>query len=59
MDGESVEVQYRAHGMAVTARWDEGTLVFETPQTAVAPGQTAAMYRGDRVLGSGVIEAAI
>lgn len=59
MGGESVEVQYRAHGVAVPARWDEGTLFFETAQTAVAPGQTAAMYRGDRVLGSGVIEAAI
>jgi tRNA-uridine 2-sulfurtransferase len=57
MDGESIEVQYRAHGGAVSALWDEGFLFFETAQTAVAPGQTAAIYRGDQVLGSGIIEA--
>ena len=57
MDGESIEVQYRAHGAAVPALWDDGSLLFETAQTAVAPGQTAAIYRGDRVLGSGIIEA--
>lgn len=53
--GESVEVQYRAHGAAVPAVWEGGALCFEIPQTAVAPGQTAALYRGERVLGSGII----
>ncbi len=53
--GEAVEVQYRAHGAVVRARWDDGKLRFETPQVAVAPGQTAALYRGERVVGSGVI----
>jgi tRNA-specific 2-thiouridylase len=57
-NGEAIEVQYRAHGAAVAARWDEGAVIFETAQTAVAPGQTAAMYRGERVVGSGIIEAA-
>ena len=56
MAGESIEVQYRAHGAAVPARWDEGTLSFGTAQTAVAPGQTAVLYRGERVLGSGIID---
>jgi tRNA-specific 2-thiouridylase len=58
MNGEAIEVQYRAHGVAVTALWDDGTVFFETAQTAVAPGQTAAIYRGERVLGSGIIEVA-
>jgi tRNA-specific 2-thiouridylase len=58
MNGEAIEVQYRAHGVAVKALWDDGTLFFETAQTAVAPGQTAALYLGDRVLGSGIIESA-
>jgi tRNA-specific 2-thiouridylase len=58
MNGEAIEVQYRAHGVAATALWDDGTLFFETAQTAVAPGQTAALYRGERVLGSGIIEVA-
>ena len=30
-------------------------LEFETPQRAVTPGQTAALYQGDYVLGSGII----
>jgi tRNA-uridine 2-sulfurtransferase len=59
LNGEAIEVQYRAHGAAVTALWDDGELFFETAQSAVAPGQTAALYRGERVLGSGIIEAAI
>ena len=58
IDGEAIEVQYRAHGAAVKALWDDGTLFFETAQTAVAPGQTAALYRGEMVVGSGIIEAA-
>lgn len=53
--GEIVEVQYRAHGDAVGALWDDGLLWFEHPQIAVAPGQTAALYRGEVVLGSGVV----
>jgi tRNA-specific 2-thiouridylase len=53
--GEAVEVQYRAHGQSANARWDEGRLWFTEPQIAVAPGQTAALYREDVVVGSGVV----
>lgn len=35
---------------------DTATLVFDTPQRAVTPGQAAAMYVGDYVLGSGIIQ---
>jgi tRNA-specific 2-thiouridylase len=56
-DGEQIEVQYRAHGEAGAARWKAASVEFEEPQEAVAPGQTAAFYRGDLVLGSGVITA--
>jgi tRNA-specific 2-thiouridylase len=54
--GEAVEVQYRAHGAATPALFDDGILRFETAQTAVAPGQTAALYRSEQVLGSGIID---
>jgi len=56
--GEIVEVQYRAHGQAVLATWTGGSLIFDQPQEAIAPGQTAAFYRQDQVLGSGVIAGA-
>jgi tRNA-specific 2-thiouridylase len=31
-------------------------VTFETPQSAVAPGQAVVFYDGDRVLGGGWIE---
>lgn len=56
-DGDLVEVQYRAHGAAIPAIWRSGSLHFHDPQLAVARGQTAALYEGDLVVGSGVIAA--
>lgn len=50
-----VEVQYRAHGPAVPALIESDSIVFQTPQEAVAPGQTASLYAGDEVLGGGII----
>jgi tRNA-specific 2-thiouridylase len=53
--GSMIDVQYRAHGRAVPARFEGDRLSFVEPEFAIAPGQTAAMYRGDQVLGSGII----
>jgi tRNA-specific 2-thiouridylase len=52
---DQILVQYRAHGEAVSARWGDGRLWFTQPQFAVAPGQTAALYMEDEVIGSGII----
>ena len=59
--GERVDVRIRAHHAPAPARLaahaDGGVEVrFETPQPAVTPGQLAAFYRGDRVLGGATIE---
>lgn len=54
LDGP-VEAQYRAHGEAVDARLYGDRVRFDTPQTAVASGQTISFYRRDEVLGGGVI----
>ena len=52
--------QYRAHGRAVMAEVSEAggrvRVRFTEPQRAVAGGQTLALYRGDEVVGGGVIE---
>lgn len=53
--GSPTEVQYRAHGAAVGAVLTTDGLVFDEPQPAVAPGQTVAFYRGDEVLGGGIV----
>jgi tRNA-specific 2-thiouridylase len=43
-------------GITVDGDWAE--VVFSSPQRAMAPGQTVALYHGDVVVGAGVIEAA-
>ena len=56
-EGTDVEVQYRAHGPAVSGVWHAGSVDFDQPQFAISPGQTAALYSGDQVLGSAIIRA--
>jgi len=58
------DVQIRAHGEPIPARVlidHENRLVarFERPEDAVAPGQAAVVYQGDRVLGGGWIREAL
>ncbi|MDR1118487.1 MAG: tRNA 2-thiouridine(34) synthase MnmA [Bifidobacteriaceae bacterium] len=56
-------VQIRAHGAALGCRARLGAgdaleIVLDAPTRGVAAGQTAVLFDGDRVLGSGVIERA-
>jgi len=56
---EVVEVQVRYRGRRIRCRveLDEGRarVELEEPARALAPGQSAVFYRGDLVLGGGVI----
>lgn len=57
-----VQIRYRAPAVGcVLRRVDRETceVGFEHPVSAVAPGQAAVFYRGDRVIGGGWIELAI
>ena len=61
--GARCEAQVRAHGDAhaatVTAVGPEGvSIAFDDPVDQVAPGQAVVLYRGDEVLGGGVIRRA-
>jgi len=47
-------VQTRAHGAVTPARFDGDTIVFESPQPRVAPGQVVACYDGDICCGGGI-----
>ncbi len=61
--GDAVGVQVRAHGEevpGVVESVDGGVRVrLSRPLRGVAPGQTMALYRGSRVLGSGTLTAAL
>ena len=48
---ESDAVVIQSHGLA--------EVTFKEPQTAITPGQSVVFYRGDEVLGGGIIEEAI
>lgn len=52
-----LQVRSRHRATPVVARrFEDGfSVVFHTPQSAVAPGQTGVFYRGDTVMGAGVI----
>ena len=49
-----VLVQMRAHGEPFPGRLDGDTVLFDSPQSRVAPGQVVACYDGDVVLGGGI-----
>jgi tRNA-specific 2-thiouridylase len=55
-------VKVRSHAPAVPARiiplGDRARIAFEEPQRALAPGQAAVFYDGERVIGGGPISAA-
>ncbi|MGD1053637.1 MAG: aminomethyltransferase beta-barrel domain-containing protein, partial [Candidatus Dormibacteria bacterium] len=58
--GLEVEAQLRAHGRAHPARVAAASsrtveLIFAEPAGQVSPGQAAVLYRGDEVIGGGVV----
>ena len=56
------QIRYRHRGVdsEITFLPDKRvSVMFKTPQKAVAPGQAAVFYRGDEVLGGGTITAAL
>jgi tRNA-specific 2-thiouridylase len=59
--GDRVEVQVRhraapVHAEIVRVAGGEIELALDEPVAAIAPGQSLVLYRGDIVLGGGVIE---
>lgn len=57
-----VKIRYRHAGAAALVTplpEDRAQVAFETPQSAVAPGQAVVFYDGPRVLGGGWIERAL
>ena len=60
--GLSAKVRYRSEPAPISGLGLDGdawSVAFVDPQTAVAPGQTLAIYRDDEVVGGGIIAAAV
>ncbi len=54
----TAKIRYRAAECEAVARWtgeDRLEVLFDRPQRAVTPGQSLVMYRGEDVLGGGII----
>ena len=60
-DRVEAKVRYRGRPIPATIRSeaDEWLVRFDEPQAGVAPGQAAVFYRGEEVLGGGVIASAV
>ena len=54
-EGDSLQVRLRHRGKLLPAKLDGDTLVLDEAERAVASGQSAVLYRGDEVLGGGII----
>jgi tRNA-uridine 2-sulfurtransferase len=57
----SVQIRHRSRAVPATVirrDGDEIELALEEPIAAIAPGQSAVLYEGERVLGGGIIERA-
>lgn len=53
--GDEVQVRLRHRGALLPAVFRDGTLVLSEPERAVAPGQSAVIYRDHEVLGGGIV----
>lgn len=53
--GDQLQVRLRHRGALLPVRLDGDTLHLEHPERSVAPGQSAVIYRGDEVLGGGIV----
>lgn len=52
---EKLQVRLRHRGALLPATFTDGTLFLEQPERSVAAGQSAVIYRGNDVLGGGLV----
>ena len=55
-----MQIRYRTTPAAATViplEGDRARIIFDEPEFSITPGQAAVFYRGDLLLGGGLIEA--
>ena len=51
----SVKIRYRTPSTRAELK-NNGQLLFDNPQRAITPGQSAVFYKGQELLGGGIIK---
>lgn len=54
-EGDAVQVRLRHRGALLPATYYNDRLILSEPERAVAPGQSAVIYRDNEVLGGGIV----
>ena len=54
-DGAQIQVRLRHRGALINATYSASTLHLASAERAVAPGQSAVIYRGEECLGGGIV----
>ena len=54
-EGARIQVRLRHRGALINAIYSANTLHLESAERAVAPGQSAVVYRGEECLGGGLV----
>ena len=57
-DEATVKIRYKHQGNPAIIRLsgETATVIFNEPQRAVTPGQSAVFYAGEKILGGGIID---
>lgn len=54
-ESDRLHVRLRHRGSLLPGRYEDGAIILDEAERAVAPGQSAVLYRGDTVLGGGIV----
>lgn len=54
-EADELQVRLRHRGKLLPVKLQDGTLYLDEPERAAASGQSAVIYRGDEVLGGGIV----
>jgi tRNA-specific 2-thiouridylase len=55
LDGETYQVRLRHRGKLIDCQTENDIIKLQQPERAIAPGQSAVIYKNQLVLGGGIV----